>query len=85
MKRENHPNFNKTHSEQTKDKMSRAKGTTIYVYSLDHQLINTFSSAAKAGESLKSSHKTILKYARYRPVSESKYIFSLEVLNPSSK
>lgn len=80
---DNHPLFGKIHSEATKDKMSRAQGTTIFVYSLDNQLLHTFTSATKAGIFFKISRPTVLKYARSREIYKEKYIFSLEINSPS--
>jgi hypothetical protein len=45
---ENHSMFGKTHSEESKLKMSMAKGITIYLYSLDLNLIQTFPSIKAA-------------------------------------
>ena len=39
------------------------KNTTIYVYTLDYQLLYTFSSAIQTGLFFKSHYQTILKYA----------------------
>ena len=44
-KGENHPKYGILHSEETKLKMSIAKGTTIYLYSSDKSiLVKTFTS-----------------------------------------
>jgi hypothetical protein len=39
------------------------KGTTIYVYSLDLQLLNTFTSSRIAAKYFICSERTIIKYA----------------------
>lgn len=69
---ENHPFFGKTHTEETKLKQSMARGATIYLYSLDLELLETFVSGPWGpGLNLNTSKGTILKYAE----SGSKYIF----------
>jgi hypothetical protein len=35
----------KKHSEKSKEKMSRVKGSTIYLYTLDYQLLSIFTSS----------------------------------------
>jgi len=52
------------HSEITKFNMSRAKGTTIFAYSLQYELLNTFTSSQIASKHFKCSDGTIMKYAR---------------------
>jgi group I intron endonuclease len=54
----------KTHSAETLAKMSTTKGTAIYVYDTQDLLVNTFSSARKAGIFFEYSQNTILKYVR---------------------
>jgi group I intron endonuclease len=83
--------------EETRKKISEARkgdknpmygisnGTTIYVYSLDFQLLYTFTSANKARLYFKCSGITILKYALSRQIFRGEYIFSLEVIETSSK
>jgi group I intron endonuclease len=56
--------FGKTHSIETLDKMSIAKGTAIYVYDTQGSLVYTFSSARKAAEFFDCSYPTILKFAK---------------------
>lgn len=41
-------NHGKKHSEDTRKKMSLARGTTIFVYSLQSELLYTFSSSRAA-------------------------------------
>jgi group I intron endonuclease len=78
---ENHPFFGKTHTEETKLKQSMARGITIYLYSLNFELLETFISARKAGLYLGSSKGTILKYAESGLVFKKKYILSFNQLN----
>lgn len=73
-----HPLFNKNHSELTKEKISQSRGTSIYVYSLDHQLLNVFPSSVKASNHFQVSHKTILKYTKSHNIFQDKYILSLQ-------
>jgi len=78
------PMFGNTHSQETKDKMSRAQGTTIYVYSLESELLYTFSSATKAEQYFRSRTETILKYARSNAIFRKEYILSLTELSSTS-
>ena len=55
--------FGKKHTEETRVKMSKAKGTSIYIYSKNGSLLNSFTSANLAGKYLQVNHQTILKYA----------------------
>lgn len=57
-------------------------GTSIYLYSLNGQLLNTFSSSREAGEFLKCNHSTIIKYARSNTIFYDQYILSLKELSP---
>jgi group I intron endonuclease len=53
----------KSPSAETRDKISKTRGTTIYVYSSDKfTLVNIFVSANKAGEFFNCSPTTIKKY-----------------------
>lgn len=45
--------------------MRRAKGTILYLYSLDYQLLSTFPSARAAAKSLNSSDVTVMKYTSF--------------------
>jgi hypothetical protein len=54
----------KKYSKKIKPKISMTRGTTIYLYSVDLKLLETFTSVTKAGEYLNTYHKTILRYAR---------------------
>jgi len=56
--------FGKTHTAETRDKMSIANGTAIYVYDSKGTLVNTFSSARKAGKFFDCSYSIILRFAR---------------------
>lgn len=44
--------------------LPKTQGSTIFVYSLDKKLLNTFSSAIRASKALNYSHMMIIKYAR---------------------
>jgi group I intron endonuclease len=62
---QNHPMYGKTHSDESKNKISISKGTSIFVYrSEELTYINSFPSAIKAGEHFNVSYHTILKYAK---------------------
>jgi group I intron endonuclease len=55
-KGENNPLFGKTHSEETKNKMSEALGTAIKVLDLETNETSTFSSITKAAKSIGVDH-----------------------------
>jgi len=75
---ENSQNFGKTHSPEARTKMSAKKGGgTIYVFSEDHTLENSFCSAREAAKYFKCSYPTILKYARNRQLFKEQWILSL--------
>lgn len=76
----NHPLYGKTPSDETKKRMSHALGTTIFMYSLDNQLLSTFTSSVAAAKYFSCTFNTILKYARSRYIFKSQYILSLEPL-----
>ena len=80
-----HPRSGKTHSQDTKNKMSQAKASLIYLYSLDLQLLGTFSSLRKITKYLKCTHSTIIKYIRSREIFKDQYILSLEELSSISE
>lgn len=73
---ENHPRFGLIHSEDTRTKMSLARGgNSISLISVDDKIIiETFSSANVAAKYFSCSHKTILSYARSGKVFKGKYI-----------
>jgi len=74
---ENHPLYGKTHSAETKAKISAANGITIYVYDADKTtLVNSFASARKAGEYFNCCHKTIKRYALNGSIFKDKWILS---------
>ena len=81
------PFFGRTHSEETLAKMRVARGTTIYVYSIDKStLVNTFSSAREAAEYFNCRHKTIMKYVKNELIFQNQWILSIfEDLSASSK
>lgn len=76
----NHPNFGKNHSQETRQKMSEAQGATIFIYDLQGQLIKPFSSSRAAAKYLNCSDPTIMRYARSGKVFKNKYQLSLEEL-----
>lgn len=70
------PNFGKIHSAESRAKMSVARGTAIFVYSLDGTLENSFPSARVAGVFFNTHSKTILKYLRSGKILKEKWIIS---------
>jgi len=60
------------------------KGTSIYLYSLDYQLLKTFSSSREAGGYFQCNHITIMRYARSGKIFQDQYILSFEKLSKSS-
>lgn len=56
--------FGKSLSSETREKISKVKGITIYLYSLDLKLIECFTSSQKAEKYFESNNSSILKYAR---------------------
>lgn len=79
-----HNFFGKTHSEESKLKMSKTRGTTIYLYSLDYQFLNTFPSSRAAAKHFKCGDPMIMKYARSGKIFKDQYILSLKELPSSS-
>lgn len=77
MAQKNH-NYGKNLSEETRQKISQIKGMAIYLYSLDLNLIECFTSSQKAAKYFGSNNSTILKYARSGAVFKKKYILSLK-------
>ena len=62
--------------------MSIAKGTPIFVYSLDKSsLINTFTSAKKAREFFKTDHCVILNHARNGLIFKGKWFLSTSLIS----
>jgi hypothetical protein len=59
-------------------KKSGPKGTTIYVYNLDHQLLYTFYSFRDAAKYFNANDRTIMKFARSEGIFRDKYILSLK-------
>jgi hypothetical protein len=76
----NHPHYGKTHSQETRGKISKTMGSTILVYSLDKRLLMTFSSSVIAAEYFNCTFKTILSYARSQFIFQEEFILSLEPL-----
>ena len=72
--------FGKNLSKEIRTKMSQAKGTTVFLYSLDFQLLNIFSSIRAVTKHLNSYDHTISKYIKSRAVFRNEYILSLSPL-----
>jgi hypothetical protein len=64
--------------------MSITKGTTVFVYSLDYECLNTFTSFRAAAQEFSCCHKVIAKYAESGKIFQDKYILSLKELPLSS-
>jgi group I intron endonuclease len=75
-KGENNHMFGKTHSEETKNKLSRINGTSIFVYNLQAEFVDSFTSIKKAANHFKASQATIVKYALSEKIFRSQYILS---------
>jgi len=75
-------NLGKVKSKETKEKMSEAKGSIIYVYDTQGILIYTFSSARNAAENLNSHHQTIIRYTKSKKVFRNKWILSTSLITP---
>jgi len=84
-----HPFFGKSHTLESREKIRASKGITIYLYSLEHQLLLTFSSSRAAAEHFKCGKNTIMKFARSGKIFKNQFILSLEEFPltnlPSSK
>jgi group I intron endonuclease len=52
------------HSEEIKTKMSKARGFTIFVFSLDKEFLFEFVSSQAAGRYFNCSHAHVMKYTR---------------------
>jgi group I intron endonuclease len=71
----------RTHTSETLAKMSAAKGTTVYVYNNDKTiLVNTFSSANKAGKYFKVHHHTILSYLKNGKIFKGEWFLSTSLI-----
>ena len=78
---ENHPLYGKNHSAETKAAISAARGTAIYVYSLDKSiLVNSFASASKAAKHFEVHHNTISRYAKNGSIFKDKWILSTSLI-----
>jgi len=73
----NNPFFGKTHTTETKIKMSKAKGTPIFVYDANMQFIDFFTSAnaAAADYRIEVSRPTIVKNLDTGRLINNKYYF----------
>jgi len=82
LKGDNHPLFNKNHSNETKVKMSIAKGTTIYVYPTDKfKLENKFTSARKAAEFFNVDKDTVIRYTKSGKLFQDKWFLSISSID----
>ncbi len=72
--------YGKSISDETRNKISEVKGLTIYLYTLDFKLIESFFSSQKAGKYFGSSNSTILKYARSGAIFKNEYVLSFKEL-----
>ena len=80
-KGKNHPLHGLTSSNETCAKMSEAKGGgTIYVYTLDKTLVNTFASARKAAEYFNCCHYTISRYVRNGLIFKEQWLLSKSLI-----
>lgn len=64
--------------------VQKANGKTVFLYSPDFQLLQTFISSRVAAKHLNSSKDTILKFARSNAVFKDKFILSLKELSAKS-
>jgi len=72
--------YGKSPSKETKFKLNLTNGTTIYLYSLKLELLETFTSSRFTAKSFNSSPPTILKFAKSGAVFKDKYILLLKEL-----
>jgi group I intron endonuclease len=77
---ENNPHFGKSHTEEARKKLSQVRGLIIFVYSLDLQLLETFTSSNAAAKHFICSDVTIMKYSRSQNIFKDEYILSLAPL-----
>lgn len=71
-----------THSPDTLVKMSLAKGGgIIYIYDTHGSLVNSFYSARKAAEFLKTDHQVIMRYLRSGKVFKEQWILSTSFID----
>lgn len=68
----------KVMSPEVKAKISNTKGTSIYVYSKDHKLESSFSSARECAKFFNVSKNTILRYAVNEKLFQEKWILSVK-------
>lgn len=73
--------FGKTHSAESKTKISLAMGSSIFVYSYEGFLVNTFCSVRKATLNFNISRTTILIYAKNSKLFKNKWILSISANN----
>jgi hypothetical protein len=74
--------FGKTRSKEIKEKISKTKGTTIYLFSLDQELIQSFPSARATAKFFNCDDLQIMRYAKSRYIFREKYVLSLALLEP---
>jgi group I intron endonuclease len=84
---DDHPRFGKSHSIDSRTKISEAKGMTIYVYNSEGSLVNSFSSANIASKEFNCSHTTIIRNAKNNKLFQNKWYlsFSDDLLINTSK
>lgn len=81
---ENHRMFGKTHSAETKAKISIARDTVIHrCNSGESMIINSFPFATKAAEYFKCDRQTIMNYTKSGKLFQAKWILSTLKNNPS--
>jgi group I intron endonuclease len=74
---EKHPLYGSTLSIETREKISKARGKIVYVYSSDKStLINTFDSYRKAAENFNVNPVTIIRYTKSQKLFKDKWILS---------
>jgi len=66
----------KVKSEETKARMSAAKGTTIYIYDAQGILVNSFCSGKETARYLECSYMTIYRYVDKNKLFKGKWILS---------
>ena len=72
----NNPIFGKNHTAEARAKISSARGTPIFIYSLDGTLENSFPSVSITGKFFKAQNKTISKYVKSGEIFREKWILS---------
>lgn len=81
IKGENHPLYGTIRSLETREKINKARGIIIYVYSLDNSIIHTFDSYRKIAEFFKVHHKTISRYIKSSKLFQNKWKLSTSLID----